>query len=1119
MLNQNSLEKIDSLVKKLYTEKDKWESLAIAIDLSDEVMKLILPNNPEWQNMLSRDVQNTLQLPDPLASDIYNNQKQYTWFNEYPGSASARMALRHFHVKDCPIESNFYWFSDSATKQKISVSTEFTSNWEDSDLTRKPDFKVGIDFFLKSEANSLLMVISNRQKLRVLEFKERLSNTQKQILMDNLNGAGAYTGIVDGKRLEFEPQRTIHQTLWDALQLHEVNKKFYQVVASYFDDLVVKLVTDNNIDHENAKQFSSRLLGRLLFIWFLRKMDIINEEFGYFDTQGVTSTEYYDQKLKILFFETLNTPKDRRFHSDSDTPYLNGGLFEAKPNDFIDQVIEFPKDYFKKMYTHFDEFNFTTDESSSEYELIAVDPEMLGHVFESLLASQIDENGSNERKETGAFYTPREIVDYMCKETLRKYLYDQVENEQFNQGIDFLLDWSDSEYLTRKSTSQADIWGVNSKRVIEMIKSALDNFKVLDPACGSGAYPMGMLQLLLKTYERIDTRFDPYKLKLSIIENSIFGVDIQPMAIEISRLRAWLSVIVEEIDRKNIQPLPNLDFKFVCANSLIPLAKDTNLFADPDLDKKLQEIRNKYFNARKAEKKLDYQRQYRTLTGAVYVEETNRSTQLKSFDPFKSRNPADFFNAHFMFGVTDGFDAVIGNPPYLGESGHKNIFDPIKPTSLGKRFYLGKMDLFYFFFHLGIDNLKNKGVLAFITTNYYPTADGALKLRQDFKTRAHMLSLINFNEYKIFESAKGQHNLITILQRETEPSPDHETQEVLVKVQGGPNGNELGEILSGKFEGAVYSSVKAKDLFDGEKAYIRFPDTSSSIEQILSGIQKKSTTLDQVCSVNQGVVPGALTVTSSHLNKYPNLNAKKGDPIFIFPAGDLEKMSGNKQAEYIVPYFKNSDIYRYVTEAESDKELLYSDGNINIDDSIIQYLKNFKEILISRREFKDGKRPWYNLHWPRSPKIFNGEKIVVPYRSHGNTFAYNNFPFYGSTDMYFINNKDGGNIDLLALVGILNSKLMFVWLYLRGKRKGEVLELFTTPLKELPIVVPDQAISSTISGIVSKIISAKSNHHDADISLLENQIDSIVFNLYGLEENEAKVILDFFESHHGNRSF
>lgn len=643
MLTTTSLSDIDKLVKQLSLESDRWMSLAIAIDLANEILKVLLPNNDQWQERLNRNSRKTGSLPQPLPLDTFKNQKQVRWFNSHPESASARSAFKLFNEQDCALESNFFWFSESATKQKIAAATDYSQNWEDSELTRKPQYKVGIDFFLTPEANSLLVVLSNHQKLRVLELQGSLSNTQKTIFKDKLDGAAAYTGIENGVQLEFEPQRTIHTTLWNALQLKEVNKKFYGYIAGHFKELVNALQAIGKTT-DDSKQFSSRLLGRLLFIWFLRKMDIVNESVGYFETNELCSTDYYEQKLKILFFKTLNTEISDRTSGDLLTPYLNGGLFEAKDNDFANEVLNFPEDFFTRLYAHFDEFNFTTDESSADFELIAVDPEMLGQVFESLLASQIGEEETNERSNTGSFYTPREVVGYMVKETLRQYLYSKID-ESAHKGIDELLDLSDSQWLNRKSTSNADVWGVNSKKVISQIKVALDEFKVLDPAAGSGAFPMGMLQQLLKTYERIETRFDPYKLKLSIIENNIFGIDLQPMAVEISRLRSWLSVIVDETDKNNIKPLPNLDFKFIAANSLIKLEEgQTDLFADPYLDVKLQDLRDKYFNARKSHTKKDYQNKYYRLTlGQGDMFEDERTRQLKSFDPFKNRSAAEFF--------------------------------------------------------------------------------------------------------------------------------------------------------------------------------------------------------------------------------------------------------------------------------------------------------------------------------------------------------------------------------------------------------------------------------------------------------------------------------------------
>ena len=225
MQNHNGIHTIDKLVKQLSSEKNEWISLAIAIDLADEIMRGILPNQDRWTSMLEHDSQNTGNLPSPLPMDIFHNQKQRTWFREHPESNSARSAFQHFKQDDCVVESKLFWFSESATKQKISASTEFTSNWEDSDLTRIPSNKIGIDFFLTSDANSLLIVLSNRKKIRVMELHDHLSNTQKQIF-DNLFKAanGDDSKINNGQNLE--PQQTIHKKLWDALQLKEVHKQF-----------------------------------------------------------------------------------------------------------------------------------------------------------------------------------------------------------------------------------------------------------------------------------------------------------------------------------------------------------------------------------------------------------------------------------------------------------------------------------------------------------------------------------------------------------------------------------------------------------------------------------------------------------------------------------------------------------------------------------------------------------------------------------------------------------------------------------------------------------------------------------------------------------------------------
>lgn len=1086
MLTTKRLSIIDDLVKKLSNEDDKWMSLAIAIDLADEVLKVILPENSEWEKKLSREARYTGQLPDPLPLDTFKNQKQISWFNSHPESTSARSAFKLFYSEDCALESNFFWFSDSATKQKIAAATEYSQNWEDSDLTRKPEYKVGIDFFLTPDTNSLMVVISNHQKLRVLELHGHLSNTQKLILKDKLNGAAAYTGIENGKQLEFEPQRTIHTTLWNALQLKEVNKQFYGYVASHYAEVVTYL-EKNGKKSDDSKQFSSRLLGRLLFIWFLRKMNVIDESIGYFETDDLTATEYYNQRLKQLFFETLNTEVESRASGDLLTPYLNGGLFEAKENDFVDETIEFPEGYFTRLYNHFDEFNFTTDESSADFELIAVDPEMLGQVFESLLASQTDNEDNNERNNTGSFYTPREIVGYMVKETVRQYLYSKID-ETAHKGIDELLDLSDSQWLNRKSTSSADVWGVNSKKVISEIKIALDNFKVLDPAAGSGAFPMGMLQQLLKTYERIEKRFDPYKLKLSIIENNIFGVDIQPMAVEIARLRAWLSVIVDEKDISNIKPLPNLDFKFIAANSLVKLEDgQADLFADPELDIRLQELRNKYFNAKSPHKKKEYQERYYKLTlGQGNVFDDERTFQLKSFDPFKNRTAAEFFDPHVMFGITEGFDAVIGNPPYLLEGKSS------KDKFIGIPYYQGKMDLWYSFACLGIDMLKKHGHLAFIAKNNWVTNSGASKLRNKVIKETKIIQLIDFGELMVFESADQQ----TMIMLFSKNNDTDNYQFDYSKVTANKDQLELlnvSKVLAKTSPEVEYLKPKINRV-EFIDCYLTF----SVSEGLLNKINSSPSFYLTKEEVAQGIV-----FPQDFLNK---ANQKKlgesftvGQGIFAFTSEEKEHFHLNENEESLIkPYYMPEQLKPYYTNPKNKNWLIYTGKEYKFHDSFDNYPQLKKHLDPFLSILTSSNKP-YGLHRMRVQDFFEGEKVVAVRKSVGRPiFSYSDFDCYVSQSCNIIKPQ---KISTKVLTGIINSKLIAFWLKEKGKMQGNNYQLDKEPLLKVPLRVPQ---SNEIENITNQILIKKNKQEST--AYLEKELDKEIYLLYGLNNEEIEII-------------
>ncbi len=749
-------------VNELLSQLDENPSIDKGIELANEIVTLI-------GNAHTKSVEDVFE----SSIELPNAERYDSWFQPHPIFKSDRAC---FDLADSPLlQAKFYWLK-KRSRQIIAGGVHFTPNYEDEEFTHNERYKVGLDFFLSPNGKSLQVVLSNRGNLRIVELAGRLNNTQKDIFEKWLGAGSLHT------------QEALHTTLWESFKLKSVNQKFYDGVSNSFTELLQHLKSIDK-DEEEAKLFASRLLGRLLFCWFLRKKGIIDESIGYFNAQGADATAYYKQSLERLFFLTLNTPIDERdeltkqhqkalfpellvddqpslFKIDQKTPYLNGGLFEPHENDWYkDNSLTLPEGFFTNLYDHFEEFNFTTDESSPEYEQIAIDPEMLGRVFESLLATQIDETGKKATKAKGTFYTPREIVGYMCRESLRQYLYNELGKDDYvKEAVDNLLDISDSEWAKAKSNNVRD--KIKSYRA--SIIDALDKVTILDPACGSGAYPMGMLQLMLMTYERIENRFDPYVTKLSVIQNNIFGVDIEPMAVEIARLRAWLSLVVDEGDGKDVAPLPNLDFKFVCANSLMPLDDNgqASLLSDNDLHEKLKELRNKYFNARKPESKKKLQADYYKLINQKTLFDDRRTKQLQSFNPFINLHPADFFSADQMFGVSEGFRIVIGNPPYgakvpaSDKKIYKDFYNSAKTISGVQK---GSLDTYALFIDLGLfHTIKDKGVLCYIVPLAFTSSDSMSALHNMMLKDCELIQVSTYSNRpkKIFDNADQRVSIV-----------------------------------------------------------------------------------------------------------------------------------------------------------------------------------------------------------------------------------------------------------------------------------------------------------------------------------------------------------------------
>ena len=787
-------------------------------------------------------------------------------------------------------------------------------------------------------------------------------------------------------------------------------------------------------------------------------------------------------------------------------PFLNGGLFEPLNGyDWENTQINLDNRVFEEIFKVFNLYNFTVREDEPLEKEVAVDPEMLGKVFENLLEI-------SDRKSKGAYYTPREIVHYMCQESLINYLDTALNAETqkvAEEDIESLIREGDialENDLAKEAGRKSGDYGLpeSIREFANKIDFALADVKICDPAIGSGAFPVGMMteivraRLVLTPYLPSQRNRDAYNFKWHCIENSLYGVDIDASAVEIAKLRLWLSLVVDEERYDHIRPLPNLDYRIVCGNSLLSIQKDLfNIARYPDLENK----KDQYFSSTSKRNKDILRKEINEI-----ISDLTKGNSLFDYEVYFSE----------VITKRNGFDVVAGNPPYLGVKGNKNIFDTIRKGNLDK-YYLGQMDLFYFFFHLSLNILKNNGIATFITTNYYLTATSAKFLRQDIVERASILRLINFNELKIFESALGQHSMITVLKKTR--NKGHFSENVITKRKGFIAQDVLQKILSGSDDQSKYYKVSQNNLFDGEEQYIRLGGISSlsddPVLSVLNKIKQQGTELSNLCKVNVGLYTGADKISKSHIQKY-SLKMEKGVGIFVITYQELQRLDLNAfELKKISPFFKNSDISRYHTSHEPNLFLInisYPE-NKYIDfkkiPNLIKHISRHEVILRNRKSNDNGLRAviaagyWWTFTIRQID--FSKPKIVAPQRSPTNTFGYNEIPWFASADVYFITELDY-YISLKYVLALLNSKLYYLWLYHRGKRKGETLELYKRPLSEIPIKKITRKEQLPFIKLADEIIDIKNHDTKGDTIRLEREIDHLVNQLYSLTEEEIAIV-------------
>ena len=852
-------------------------------------------------------------------------------------------------------------------------------------------------------------------------------------------------------------------------------------------------------NEKKVRDYVKKLMGRITFLHFLQRKGWMCGDYNFMLNLFRNSDkqdDYLNSVLEPLFFGILNTKPENRialFEEQewdssllkgwSSIPYLNGGLFEADEEDYLSIV--FPKEYFSELFKFYSEYNFTVDENDPDDAEVGVDPEMLGKIFENLL---------EDNKDKGAFYTPKEIVRYMCQESLIAYLVEKA-------GI---IEGQVRAFVTNPYEEAEKL----NDDEIDKLFDALVAVKICDPAIGSGAFPMGLLNELVRCEEALvlgkEENRDRAQLKREIIKNNIYGVDIEKGAIDIARLRFWLSLVVDE---DTPSPLPNLDYKIMQGNSLLESYKGVDLsrlteqtgeldiFSSSEavegIQKSLRKKLSSYYSCTNHTKKQQLQNEIKSL---IKSQVSISYPQLDLSDIDVAGNQ-DFFLWHTWFSDVfnrpqgcNGFDIVIGNPPYIKEYTNRDAFNGFRETS---PYYMGKMDIWYGFACHSIDLLNQRGVVCFIAQNNWTTSSGAKKLRYKVLKDTRISQLLDFNTYMVFSEA-GIQTMVMIFSRDTSRAMHQIDLRTLLP---GATKDDMIALLN-KIS-TQYTDYK-EILFESHPS--DNPLTFSGDEDLLGKIKRNKVFLTDD-EVAQGIVFPQDFLDKRGQSKLGTHTV--GDGIFGLSMEEYLSLSLNDTERALIkPYYTTVEIKRYYTEPNNHKWLIYTDSTFSDPTSLDNcptlkaHLDEFQPVITS------SNKP-YGLHRARKEHFFKGEKIVSLRKCVGSPcFSYSDFDCYVTQTFFVIQTS---RWDLRFLTGLLNSKLIAYWLKKKGKMQGDNYQVDKEPLIMIPLPSPESDQES-ITSIVSAIIDEKRRNPEFNTLELEKQIDRIVYELYGLDPSEISII-------------
>ena len=996
------------------------------------------------------------------------------------------------------------------------------------------------------------------------------------------------------------------------LDTEELNRQFYKDLFAWFERAVTtaRFPTDE-AKTLPPEEHVIRLITRLLFVWFIKEKGLIADDL-FNETQIAdmlndyapdTGDSYYRAVLQNLFFATLNTEINKRGFSKEtqtthrdfsryrykaemrdpnelltlfrQTPFINGGLFDCLDSEAatrdggwrIDCFTDNPRSrsgysipnhlFFSRdknnpgLITLFDKYKFTVEENTPAEQEVALDPELLGKVFENLLAAYNPETRDTARKQTGSYYTPRAVVDYMVDESLTAYLSEptpqpsvsspvipapspvipapppvipavlsgnpsDLHTNHWQQRIRYLLDYTDP------FDDAEDLFTPTER---DHIIQAIANIKVLDPAVGSGAFPMGILHKLTLALRRLDpdnTRwetlqknsagqkaasafntqnqqerdaalneisatFEHYRdsdfgRKLYLIQNSIYGVDIQPVASQIAKLRFFISLAIEQEptgnakDNYGIKPLPNLETRFVAANTLLSLEKPAQLTlgqtdAVQKLEQELTANRERHFHAttrttkRKCRKK---DKELREKLAAVLLElgyQAAAADKIVNWDPYDQNANADWFDPEYMFSVDAGFNVVIGNPPYIqlqknaGELGrlYKNAgFETFASTG----------DIYQLFYEKGCHLLTpQRGLLSYITSNSWLRAEYGKKTRRWFAERHTPLRLLEMGK-DVFENAIVDTNILIACSGKSDETGKAVDMDRLPDKHFPPDESLWGQLRP-----------------QGEKPW----SALLAIEQsILDKMETVGTPLKEWdISLYRGVTTGL-------------------NDAFIIDDATKQVLiaEDSNSAEILKPVLRGRDIQRYQAKW-AGLWLIYARKGVEINryQAIHSHLRQHQKALSK----KAGANQWYELQASPSDKLdslFGGEKLFWMDMSDKGRFAYSDEGIYCNDKGFMMTGQS-----LKYLCAILNSSLITWLMQNTALTTGVGLTQWKKfAVERLPVPKIPTAKQRPFIRLVERILQIKASDPSADTTKPEAEIDRLVYELYGLTEEEITAV-------------